>query len=107
MVSSLVRWFVGGAGSGHSGRGPGSPRRFAPRLEALEDRAVPSGVNQDVSRAVLLGTRPGSDSALLGGGTRPGTEIVSFGGRPGTDTLGGGSRPGTETALLGGGRPGT
>jgi hypothetical protein len=59
MFDSLVRWFGRGAGSGRSGRGAGPARRFTPRLEALEGRAVPGGVTGEVLHAV-------SSTALLG-----------------------------------------
>src|SRR5262245_48520695 len=44
MFTGLVRWFGRGAGSERSGRGGVSARLFTPRLEGMEDRAVPSGV---------------------------------------------------------------
>jgi hypothetical protein len=72
MISSLVRWFRPGAVGARSGRGAGSARRFTPGLEALEDRAVPTGVVHGGSSAALLGGARGgvdmcvSSAALLG-----------------------------------------
>jgi hypothetical protein len=65
MISSLVRWLRRGAGSGRSGRGAGSARRFTPRLEALEERANPGGVIGSVSSVALLGANVGSPSHVI------------------------------------------
>jgi hypothetical protein len=68
MISSLVRWF----GRGSSGRGSGPARRFTPRLEALEDRAVPGGVvGSVVSNAAQFGARVSSPSHVILSGTKP------------------------------------
>jgi hypothetical protein len=65
MISSLFRWFGRGAGSGRSGRGAGSARRFTPGLETLEERANPGGVIGSVSSAALLGANVGSPSHVI------------------------------------------
>ena len=74
MIRSLLRWFGRRARSGRPGRGSGSARRFTPRLEALEGRAVPGGVAQGVSGAALLGAEGGGPShvILFGIGSKPG-----------------------------------
>src|SRR5262245_42618649 len=59
MIGSLVRWFGPAAATKYSPRGAGSTLRFAPWLEALEDRMVPGGaaggIAEGVSNAALLG----------------------------------------------------
>jgi hypothetical protein len=101
MISSLVRWFRRGVVGTRSGRAAGSARRFAPRLEALEVRAVPSvvayyqdylarakaseavapsrevravpsGVVQGVWSAAVLGTNVGGPSHVIPFGSKPG-----------------------------------
>jgi hypothetical protein len=71
MFSSLVRWF----GHGSSGRGAGPARRFTPRLEALEDRAVPGGVPGGVVTgslsAALLGAKFSGPSHVIPLGSTP------------------------------------
>jgi hypothetical protein len=63
MIRTLIRWFRGGAGSG---------QRFTPRLEALEDRALPSGVVQGFASAALIGARVGDPSYVVPLGSKPG-----------------------------------
>jgi hypothetical protein len=72
MFSSLVRWL----GRGSAGREAGSAPRFTPRLEALEDRALPGGlagavVMQTAAHAALSGAAVG-----WAGGTLPGFEVL-------------------------------
>ena len=101
MIRPLVRLFRRGVVGARSGRGAGSARRFAPRLEALEDRAVPSVVayyqdylarakaseavapSQEV-RAVPSGVVHGVSSAALLGATVGGpSHVIPFGSKPG------------------------
>jgi hypothetical protein len=81
MIGSLVRWFGGGAGRGGSGRGAGSTRRFTPRLEALEDRAVPGGapggvLGDIVSLAPPLGAKVSGPSHVSH------SHVISLGHQP-------------------------
>ncbi len=64
MIGSLARW----VGRRSSGRGSGSAPRFTPRLEALEDRAVPGGLSGGVianSVAALLGAKVAGPSHTI------------------------------------------
>jgi hypothetical protein len=91
MISSLVRWFERGAGSG-----AGSAQRFAPRLEALEDRAVPGGARGGVDMrdlsAALLGPEVGGPSHVSLLDSKPGGAGDGVSGA----TLFGGARAGVD-----------
>jgi hypothetical protein len=75
MFTGLVRWF-----GRREGRGAGPARRFVPRLEAVEDRALPSGaggvVGQVTAQSALLSAEVGGPSDVVlfrtGTGSKPG-----------------------------------
>jgi len=131
MIGPLVRWF-GRAAPRRSRRDAGQARRFTPRLEVLEGRALPAvhfgagapvGVTAQAAPLVadvgggadvvtVLGTNGGGD------GLSGGTEVTPFGVRIGTTgtgdgdgrlvALGGNATPlgGNRTAGVSGGGDG-
>src|SRR5205823_821013 len=100
-----IRWFGRAAATKRSRRGAGSARRFTPRLEVLEGRALPAvffgGVVGNVTaQAALVDANVGGDHHVTvlgsrlgtnGGGDGGSTEVTPFGSRLGLTGSGDGS----------------
>jgi len=97
LSTTLVRWLKQAAGSGHRPR-PAHRPSFVPRLEALEDRALPSVFTV----TDLADSGPGSlRQAILDANAQPGTDLIDFAsGLQGTIALTSGQLDITDSLLV-------